>query len=40
MDRPLVAIDLRLPDKLVLRLPPSPPGPQPAETQKSRSSRG
>lgn len=40
MDRPLVAIDLRLPDKLVLRLPPAPPGPQPAETQKSRSSRG
>ncbi len=40
MDRPLVAIDLRLPDKLVLRLPPSPPGAQPAETQKSRSSRG
>jgi cell division protein FtsQ len=40
MDRPLLAIDLRLPDKLVLRLPPSPPGAQPAETQKSRSSRG
>jgi cell division protein FtsQ len=40
MDRPLVAIDLRLPDKLVLRLPPAPPGAQPAETPKSRSSRG
>jgi cell division protein FtsQ len=40
MDRPLLAIDLRLPDKLVLRLPPAPPGAQPAETQKSRSSRG
>lgn len=37
MDRPLVAIDLRLPDKLVLRLPPAP---QPAETQKARSGRG
>jgi cell division protein FtsQ len=42
MDRPLVAIDLRLPDKLVLRLPPAPPGQQPAEQQgqKSRSGRG
>jgi len=40
MDRPLVAIDLRLPDKLVLRLP---PGPAPAEqpsAQRGRSGRG
>ncbi|MFC7476114.1 cell division protein FtsQ/DivIB [Dankookia sp. GCM10030260] len=40
MDRPLVAIDLRLPDKLVLRLPPAPPGIPAAEQQKSRSGRG
>lgn len=40
MDRPLVAIDLRLPDKLVLRLP---PGQAPAEqpsAQRGRSGRG
>ena len=40
MDRPLLIIDLRLPDKLVLRLPPAPPGAPPAETQKARSGRG
>jgi cell division protein FtsQ len=40
LDRPLVAIDLRLPDKLVLRLP---PGQAPAEQnggQRNRSGRG
>ena len=41
LDRPLAAIDLRQPDKLVLRLP---PGSQPAETaptvQRVRSGRG
>jgi cell division protein FtsQ len=40
LDRPLVAIDLRLPDKLVLRLP---PGQAPADQnagQRNRSGRG
>jgi cell division protein FtsQ len=37
LDRPLVAIDLRLPDKLVLRLP---PGQQPAEQQAPAAQRG
>jgi cell division protein FtsQ len=45
MDRPLVAIDLRLPDKLVLRLPPGqPPAEQVAPGQRpqgaARSGRG
>jgi len=40
MDRPLVAIDLRLPDKLVLRLPPAPPTAPAADQQKPRSGRG
>jgi len=43
LDRPLVAIDLRLPDKLVLRLPPGQaPADQspPAAQQRTRSGRG
>jgi cell division protein FtsQ len=46
MDRPLVAIDLRLPDKLVLRLPPAPPAeqqgqkPQGTGQATTRSGRG
>ncbi|MCO6419724.1 cell division protein FtsQ/DivIB [Siccirubricoccus sp. KC 17139] len=41
LDRPLVAIDLRLPDKLVLRLPQAaaPAGPDPA-LQRVRNGRG
>jgi cell division protein FtsQ len=39
LDRPLAAIDLRLPDKLVLRLPPQPPAPEPT-AQRVRSGRG
>lgn len=45
LDRPLAAIDLRLPDKLVLRLPPGQAGPQDqapgsAQQQRGRSGRG
>lgn len=41
MDRPLVAIDLRLPDKLVLRLPqPAQPAAPDANVQRTRSGRG
>jgi cell division protein FtsQ len=32
--RNLVAVDLRLPDRLVLRLPPEPPKPAPAKKAK------
>lgn len=39
LDRPLVAIDLRLPDRLVLRLPPGP-APDPNAVQRTRSGRG
>lgn len=41
LDRPLAAIDLRLPDKLVLRLPPGQaPQDQPPAAQRTRSGRG
>lgn len=44
LDRPLAAIDLRLPDKLVLRLPPAAAAPQPAPmepvVQRVRNGRG
>jgi cell division protein FtsQ len=44
LDRPLLAIDLRQPDKLVLRLPQGAPGqpqPEPAPAlQRVRSTRG
>lgn len=39
LDRPLAAIDLRLPDKLVLRLPPEAPAAEPT-AQRGRSGRG
>jgi hypothetical protein len=42
LDRPLAAIDLRLPDRLVLRLPPAPEDAPaaPAAAQRGRSGRG
>ncbi len=42
LDRPLAAIDLRLPDRLVLRLPPAPEEAPaaPAAAQRGRSGRG
>ncbi|GGC39235.1 hypothetical protein GCM10011504_17090 [Siccirubricoccus deserti] len=40
LDRTLAAIDLRLPDKLVLRLPPAPPAAEQPAAQRVRSGRG
>jgi cell division protein FtsQ len=37
LDRPLAAIDLRLPDRLVLRQPPAPPAPAPNRQPTRRS---
>lgn len=39
LDRPLVAIDMRLPDRLVLRPPPAPP-PTPQQQRRSAGTRG
>jgi len=40
LDRPLAAIDMRQPDKLVLKLPPSQQTEQPPAAQRARSGRG
>ena len=42
LDRPMVAIDMRQPDKLVLRAPPAPPAPapDPASAQRAKSGGG
>ncbi|GAA0599842.1 hypothetical protein GCM10009416_42360 [Craurococcus roseus] len=40
LDRPLLAIDMRQPDKLVLRPPPPPPGSQPPQPEPPAAQRG
>ena len=40
LDRPLLAIDMRQPDKLVLRAPPPPPGAQPPQPEPAAVQRG
>jgi cell division protein FtsQ len=40
LDRPLLAIDMRQPDKLVLRPPPPPPGSQPPQPEPAAAQRG
>lgn len=40
LDRPLVAVDMRLPDRLVLRQPPAPEHPAPPQRRNAVSTRG